>query len=646
MEFKIPAVLGSLLLAGAAFAQTVLPSTEGDARQLWQLIDYVAVDYSGAVANGAVVSEAEYAEMRDFTDTATKQVQALPAHANKAAVVAAVGELRAAVLRKADGAEVARLAHLANNRLIAAFPIPLSPKALPDLARGASLYATQCASCHGDTGRGDGPMAARLDPPPIAFTDPERARQRSLMALYQVVSQGVGGTSMPSFAALPEADRWALAFYIGTMSHDDAMRDRGRMLWTQDASLKARFKELSTVTTTTEAAAGERVPADAARDVTAFLRRYPDVVGVGRAAAAGLELARVRLHESLTALRAGDQAAATRLGLSAYLDGFEPVEPALGARNQALLTEVENAMLSFRAAVTRGAQPEAETAVVRLDGLFARVESELAVGSAGPMTTFIAALTILLREGVEALLIVVAMIAVLKKAQRPDILRHVHAGWIAALAAGGLTWGIATYLVAISGASREVTEGVSSVFAAVVLLSVGLWMHQKSSAGRWQAFLKDKLSAALSRRSAWALFALSFIAVYREVFETVLFYSALAADGNGGALLAGLLCGVGLLAVIAWVLLRTGARMPISKFFRVSSILVAALSVVLVGKGVAGLQEAGWVGVTQVLAPRIEVLGMYPTAETLLAQLAVLVIALAGFGFNAFKAGQPQPVAG
>jgi high-affinity iron transporter len=196
--------------------------------------------------------------------------------------------------------------------------------------------------------------------------------------------------------------------------------------------------------------------------------------------------------------------------------------------------------------------------------------------------------------------------------------------------------------VNVSGASREVTEGLSSLFAAIVLLSVGLWMHQKSAAGRWQAYLKEKLSSALSKRSAWALFGLSFIAVYREIFETVLFYSALSADGNTNALLAGLGLGIVLLAVIAWVLLKTSARMPIGKFFSISSVLVAVLAVVLAGKGMAGLQEAGWIGATPIFAPRIDLLGMYPSAETVLAQVVVLLIALSGFAMNGYRARQLQ----
>src|SRR5690606_35722125 len=220
------------------------------------------------------------------------------------------------------------------------------------------------------------------------------------------------------------------------------------------------------------------------------------------------------------------------------------------------------------------------------------------------------------------------------KADRPDALKAVHTGWVLALVAGALTWVAATYLVTISGASRELTEGLGSLLAAVVLLGVGLWMHQKSAAGRWQAYLHQKVSGAMRRSSAWGLFALAFIAVYREVFETVLFYSALATDGNGVALLAGFAVAVVLLALIAWILLRTSARMPIGKFFSLTSILVALLAIVLIGKGVSALQEAGWIDVLPVAAPRIEILGVYPTLQTLAAQAVVLLVVAAGFSLQ------------
>jgi len=627
-------VLVSLWLTASAHAQGV--DQNADAKQLWQLIDYVAVDYGGAVENGKVANDGEYAEMLDFSDNAIKQIAALPTHPSKPAVSAAIAELRAAVVRKADAAEVKRLAHRSNELLIAAYPIPLAPKTLPNLARGASLYSAQCASCHGATGGGDGALAATLDPKPIAFSDGQRAQSRSVMALFQVVSQGVSGTSMPSFAALPEADRWDLAFFVGGLSYDDATRARGEKLWKDDPKLRNLFPDLSAVTTLTQEAVAAKAGEASARDITAHLRGKPGDAEANKPT--GLALSRLRLTESQAAMRAGDRAAATTLGLSAYLDGFEPIEPLVSARNKSLLIAVENAMLAYRSAVAKGSVADADAAAAQLRQLFTHVETELGDAKADPMTTFVGALTILLREGVEALLIVIGIIAFLRKAKRHDVMPYVHAGWAGALVAGGLTWLVATYLVTISGASREVSEGVGSVFAALVLLSVGLWMHQKSSAGRWQEYLSEKLSAAMTRRSAWSLFALSFIAVYREVFETVLFYSALAADGNGAALLGGFVAALVLLAIIAWVLLRGSARMPIGKFFSLTSGFVAVLAVILIGKGVAALQEAGWIGVTPINFPRIDILGVLPTMETVASQAVVLAIVLAGFGVNHLSA--------
>lgn len=619
----------TLWVLGAAAA----PASDEAVRQLWQLLDYVAVDYAGAVADGAVVKPAEFAEMREFSSTAKQRLEQLPAVSGKDALLAQADALEKAVTSKSAPSQVAAMAHGLADEVLRLYPIPIAPANAPDLARGAAVFSQQCVTCHGGRGAGDGPMAAKLTPPPIAFTDRERASVRSVLALYQAVSQGVNGTSMPAFKELSEADRWAVAFYAGTLSHDDAMRQRGAAKWKGDSALRGRFDSLAALTRSSEAALSVAEGPQTARDVTAYLRSSPSAV-VGQQPT-GLALTRFRLGESLAAYRRGDKAGATRLALSAYLDGFEPLEPALSARNKPLLTQVESAMLDYRAAIAGDGSQRVSDGIKRIEVLLGHVDSELDPAKAEGTTAFVGALTILLREGIEALLVVVGMIAFLKKAGRPDVLRHVHAGWISALAAGGLTWAAATYVVSISGASREVTEGVSSAFAAIVLLGVGLWMHQKSTAGRWQAYLKDKMSNAMSRRSAYAMAGLAFVAVYREVFETVLFFSALWTEGNGGALLLGLGAGLAILAALAWVLLRTSARMPIGKFFSASSILVAVLAVVLIGKGAKALQEAGMLNVHTISFPRIEFLGTYPTIETLLAQVIVGGIALLGFWWNA-----------
>ncbi len=613
---------------------------DAEVRQIWKLLDYVAVDYIGAVAGGAVISEAEYAEMTEFAATALARLTALPPGASQPALVAEATQLQAAIAAFTEPREVARLAHALADGLLAAYPVPMAPAAAPNLARGGAVFAEKCASCHGIDGRGDGVLAAKLDPPPIAFTDHNRARERSLFSLYEVVSQGLNGTSMRSFQAeLSEADRWAVAFYAGTLSATPELRRAGEDLWKDDATLRARLPNLETLVRTIESALAADVGGDKARPVLAYLRSQP--ASMNQNSSDGLLLARSHLAESLKAYQAGDARRAGTLALAAYLDGFEPVEAMLRSRDADLLARVEAAMIEYRSRLNAGASAaEAAAQVEVLNGLFKATEIALAADQ-DAMATFLGAFTILLREGVEALLVVVAMISFLGKVDRRDVLPYVHAGWIGALAAGVVTWGIAASLVDISGANRELTEGISSLFAAVVLLGVGIWMHQKSLAGRWQVYLKEKLSAALTRKSAFFLFALAFVAVYREVFETILFYVALWTRGNGGSILAGLAAGAVSLAALAAVFLRTSRRLPITQFFSASSLLIAILAVVLAGKGIAALQEAGLLPAIVVNSPRVEALGIYPSALPLIAQAVVLVIAVAGYLWNTRSIATP-----
>jgi high-affinity iron transporter len=223
------------------------------------------------------------------------------------------------------------------------------------------------------------------------------------------------------------------------------------------------------------------------------------------------------------------------------------------------------------------------------------------------------------------------------------MLKYVHAGWIVALVAGVATWAAATWVVRIGGADRELLEGFAALLAAAVLLFVGIWMHGKAQAGAWQAYMRDRLSKALTARSAWVLAGLSFIAVYREAFETIIFYAALGAQGNSLPLAAGAGLAVLLLAAIAWAMLVVGRKLPIARFFAWSAVLIAVLAVVLAGKGIAALQEAGWMGITLLPgAPRITMLGLFPTAETIVAQLVMAALLAAGF-ITARRGATTQP---
>ncbi|WP_294121354.1 cytochrome c/FTR1 family iron permease [Sphingomonas sp.] len=619
-------------------AWTPALAQQADVQTCWRLLDYLAVDYSGAVSDrGQIVSAPEYAEMKEFSATAAKTIAALPDKPQKAALNSDADRLQAAIDRKAPPAEVAGIARSLGQALLAAYPVPLAPARAPDLKRGGELFRENCSSCHGLTGAADTPQAKQLDPPPVAFSDKARADQRSPFALYQVISQGLEGTAMASFDSLSPDDRWALAYYASRFAYPDKLIEQGKAVWESDANLRQRVPDLKTLSGLTEAALARDIGAERATAVLAYLRSQPQAVISSNST---LALAKQRLQESLIAYQAGDRARAKSLALSAYLDGFEPVEAALSVRNGALMADVERGMGELRAAIDRGESADAVAErVSALDAKFGEVETALSPDRGSAASTFVGAATILLREGLEALLIVIAMLAFLRKGDRAEMTRPVHYGWVGALAAGVLTWWAATELITVSGATRELTEGLGSVLAAVVLLFVGIWMHGKAQANEWQRYIREKLSGAVTSGSAWFLFLLSFIAVYREIFETILFYVALAAEGNIGALVGGALFGAAVLAAIAVAMLRFSQRLPIAKFFAFSSALVAVLAVVLAGKGIAALQEAGLIGVSPLNeVPRITMLGLFPTVQVVAAQLITLLILLAGFAWNRRRA--------
>lgn len=616
-----------------------------DAQTIWRLLDYVAVDYPNAVQAGAVIAPGEYAEMQDFAGTVQREIAALSPKAQQPELAKKAAALTAAITGKADGAVVAKLAHQLATELLQAYPVPLAPSAAPDLARGAALYATQCSGCHGTTGRGDGPLAANLTPKPVNFTDVARARERSVFGLYQVVTQGLDGTSMPSFAALPDADRWALAFTVGQFAFPASQSDAGKASWEGKPQFRETLPNLESLVSQRPAVLAASSDEATASSLTAYLRRHPEAVLPTRTQS--LQIVRAHLAEAVAAYQQGNRESAGRLAVAAYLDGFEPLEPVLAIKAPDLMRTIEAAMTGLRGQIASGVEPkQIEQAVADIKNNLALAEMALDTNSSSAGSAFAGAFAILLREGVEALLVVVAILAFLRKAGRAEAIRYVHGGTLVALLGGVATWGAATYLVTISGASREVIEGASGLFAAAVLVFIGIWMHGKSQAGAWQRYVREKIGAALSKQSLWGLFVLSFVVVYREVFETILFYVALWSQGNGHAVIAGALAASLSLAMIAWLLLSYSKRLPLAQFFSWSALLMALLAVVLTGKGVAGLQEANLISSRLIDLPRVDLLGFYPTLQGVTAQAACAGMLVMGFLWNRHTASQATAASG
>lgn len=605
---------------GADTAQTIV-----------HMLDYVSVDYPEFVKDGKVLDEAEYKEQQEFSGQALALLRKLATGPRREQLETNANALKSAIDAKAPGAEVARRATDLRWQVIDAYKLVVAPKRAPDIKRGAALYAAQCAACHGTTGRGDGPAGKGLEPAPSNFYDAERMAQRSLYGLYSTISLGVAGTGMQGYPQLTEEERWALAFYVGTLRYSDADLARGAALH-RSGPLAGEGTTLRAVTTMTDRVVAARSGAEAA-SVFAWLKANPSAAGAG--VESPIDYSRRLVAESAAAYRTGRREEAQRLALNAYLEGFERAEASLDTLDRNLRQEVETQMIAYRDLMRRG-MPAEEVAqlATRIDGLLEASAQKLGSEGLSPTTAAVSAFFILLREGLEALLVVAAIIAFLKKAGRPEALPWIHAGWIGALALGVVTWFIAAMLIDISGATRELTEGVTALLAAAILLYVGVWLHGKSYAHAWKAFIEQHLESTLQHGTLWALAGLSFLAVYREAFETVLFYQTLwqqTGEGAHGSLMIGFLSGVASLAVIAWLILRYSVRLPIGLFFAASSILLALLAVIFTGHGVKALQEAGVIVASPIDAASVGALGFYPTIETAFAQAMALLLVIGAF---------------
>ncbi len=599
-----------------------------DSDRLVQLIDYVGVDYSEAVSNGAVINQLEYDEMLEFSGIIESELQKMTATSERQLILDQARDLKSLVLSRAPSAEVKSLTRSMRATVIQAVGLKVTPDHVPNISRGKQLYRSECAACHGPGGSGDGKLAEGLDPRPTDFTEEARYSQRSLYALYNTITNGVEGTAMVAYPHLSSDDRWNLAAYVGRLGVSESMSSDGRRIWQEtDGTLPINIEGYAGLSP--EEAAEKWT--DGAK-VMAYLRTDPTVLFDRKGQP--LDVAMTLLRSGMRSYQNGDIKEAYTAILSSYLEGFELAEASLTAIDAPLMQQqIETKMMQLRSAVR--AQAPADEITSRVQEILSLLQQAKNVlghtEGLSATSAFITSLVILLREGLEALLVVVAISAFLMKTGRREAMPFLHAGWIAALFLGGLTWVVSERFIQISGATREVTEGVAALLASGMLLFVGYWLHSKTSAAGWQAFIQKSLQAVLNRKTLWGLTGLTFISVYREVFETILFYQALwaQADGNGTDwIMAGFGAGALILAAVAGLVIRFSVQLPLRQFFSSTGILLLAISFIFAGKGIAALQEAGTIPQTLVQFNAIEWLGIYPSQEGLYLQAAILVTSL------------------
>ena len=609
-------------------------SAQDQAKRLVSVLDYLGSDYKNAVNDGKVINPDEYGEMQEFSKRTQELLNQLKQAdgADKAGIEPIIKSLAAQIENKAEPAVIAELARSAKQRVISAYNIVPYPKQLPSLASGHTLYVENCAQCHGATGKGDGPGASSMNPktpPPANFTDPERMAGLSPFKAFNTASFGVEGTAMASFAAFTEEQRWQVAFYVMSLRFSSEQARRGAAL-IDEKKLPSDLISVANLATHSDEQLSEQIKRSfdlegSVNDVLAYLRRGL----IDQKPADPLVLTRNLVRESASLYTGGEKDKAYQKAVDAYIDGYELAEPALFAKDASFGRALEALFTEYRNAIKQGVAPE------EIDKRRAEIEARL--DRAGEILArtdeysgiyfFLNSALIIVREGLEATLVLAAILAMLKVMGATDAVRYIHLGWILALFAGGLTWLASQTVLTFSGQNRESMEGFISVFAAVALFYVGYWLHTKSEAKRWQAFIRGKVENVLSGKKLLGLIGISFFAVYREAFEVVLFYQALWLQNENGhhLILSGFIAGLALLVVLTFGILKLGLNVPLKYFFGATGTLLYIVAFIFAGNGIKELQAAGWVSTTPLkFPPQAPLLGIYPTLETVAAQTLML----------------------
>ncbi len=583
-------------------AYSASESLENKIKKIVMMMNIVAKEYKEGIRDGEIINPGEYEESQVFLDQAFNRFKKLPSPgAEKTAAIVGIGreftELTAQVNAKADPPGVRERVNTINSGLLEVYGIKISltPVTPVSLDNGKKIYDNNCAVCHGPAGKGDGPIAGQFDPAPAVLANPELTGDKHTVAYdnFQVINVGIAGTGMVGWAdLLSEPEIWDVTYYIRTFSN---------------ANVKLPLIEAGIV----PAAEGKAEGAKLAEETFTSIRE--------------------QLDRSLDVFKDQRPDEAAEIAFDAYLT-YEKIESGLINKRKELGLRLESAFSRYRAEIKRGAALDLVTKIhadMTADLHQAEEVLKEKIGYAG---LFLQSLSIIVREGFEAILIVAALIAFLRKSRNQDKLKSIYYGVFAGIAGSFITAYLIHEVFKVSMASQEVLEGWIMLVAVVVLFWVSYWLVSKIEAQKWQNYITRKMKTAVTTGSTFALAAVAFFSVYREGFETVLFYKALylyAGDTSSG-ILPGFLAGCAILAVVYYLINQAGLRIPIKWFFAFTSVFLYFMAFTFMGKGLHELQMGEQLPMTPAeFVPTVSWMGIYPTWETFIGQ-GILVLAYVG----------------
>ena len=335
----------------------------------------------------------------------------------------------------------------------------------------------------------------------------------------------------------------------------------------------------------------------------------------------------------------GDTQAAYASARTAYLDSYEYVEIPLRAIAPDFTFEVEYQFATLRNQINDGAPIEdISTTIISLERSLDESERLVSgTGTIAPMIAFISSFAIIFREGLESVLILGAIITYLEASRNHKFKKYVHYGVGLAIGATAVTWFVASYIIEISGANRELIEAIAALSATAVLFYVSFWILNKIEHKRWMEFVKAKVFQASAAGGTSVFIMLSFFTVYREGFETVLFYQAMFSFAKYMELYVGLgfITGIVSLLGIYFGFRKLGKRLPLRALFGLTMGIGAYLSIAFLGNAIREFQVLDYIPYTSMLGtiPRLDInvatmTGIYPTLETTVGQIVLLSVYL------------------
>lgn len=612
-----------ILLGSFGFAKD---STEERVRLIVHVLDYLKKDYGGAVSGGKVINANEYSEQVDFANT----VIATSRDLKKEVLILKAAELQKVIIEKRDEKVIGQWADVVRSEVDQVFKLVQVPSSWPSLQTGQKLFAANCVSCHGGGGKGDGVAAASLNPPPTNFTDMTGMESSTPAKVFNTLKLGINNTAMRAFTEFSDDDLWALSFFVTSLRHSPPAAGGSDLSILPDVSQKTDQE---------------------------LLAKYPDAnlasirhISVDKNVSGFLQTTRFHLGRALESYDSDDFASANTEAVKSYLEGIEPLEPRLRATDFGLVAKIEGEMAALREALKKPNNKLKIIDAYKTVSLTVKdIESVLAGSHLSTSVVFGTSAAIFLREGFEAVLIILALLSVLKAIGGGRAVFWVHAGWVSALLLGVVFWFSSGFLMTMSGAQREVLEAGISLFAVVILLYMGFWLHSQTEVDRWKKFMGTEMKRIVESKRFVGLFTLSFIGVFRESFETVLFLRAIvieAAPSDHFAVGLGVVTAFVMILFLAWMLVRFSSRVPIRTLFVFCAATVAVLAVILMGKGVHSLQEIGALPITSTpLNFRSEIIGLFPSWECWIAQILTATVAVVLWNLGsrpALQVSQPK----